>query len=260
MIRLLQITDSHLFADPGGRLLGQNTRTTFEQVLALAQATLWPADAILLSGDLVHDERAAGYSYLRAHVADLATPCHAIPGNHDSHAELEAAFPGSTLALRQVAIRGWDLILLDSTVPGEDGGHLTPANLSALDAALVASSARPALICLHHQAGPIGSAWIDTMALDNAVEFFAVVEHHPRVRCIVFGHIHQDFDANHGGLRLLGAPSTSIQFRPASVDFAIDDLPPGLRWFHLHPDGGIETGIARLAGYPDPIDLNRRGY
>ena len=35
---------------------------------------------------------------------------------------------------------------------------------------------------------------------------------------------------------------------------------PGFRWLELHPDGGIDTGIERIAAYPDPLDLSGAGY
>ena len=63
-VRILQLTDTHLFADPGGRLLGQNTRHTLELALDLATGTSDGFDLVLLTGDLVHDESWEGYDYL----------------------------------------------------------------------------------------------------------------------------------------------------------------------------------------------------
>jgi Icc protein len=106
----------------------------------------------------------------------------------------------------------------------------------------------------------VGSPWLDEIRLNNAEDLFAILDHQPQVRGLVFGHIHQAFSAERKGVALLGAPSTCIQFLPGSQDFALDAATPGFRWLELHPDGGIDTGIERIAGYPDPLDLSGAGY
>jgi Icc protein len=98
------------------------------------------------------------------------------------------------------------------------------------------------------------------MALDNAAEFFAIIDRHPQVRGIVFGHVHQDYRAFRRDVLLLAAPSTCIQFKPRSDLFALDPRTPGFRWFELYPDGRISTGVERITAYPDRLDLAAQGY
>jgi Icc protein len=261
MMRLIQISDTHLFADPDGRLLGQPTRRSCEAVFALMRTTVCPVDAVLLTGDLVHDERPEGYLYLKACVQALGVPHYAIPGNHDLVALLaEHLDPGAAAPVRSIRVKDWHLVMLDSTIPGDDGGRLGLARLAGLDRALGIWPGTPALICLHHQAVPVGSPWMDTMALQDGDAFFAVVDRHPQVRGVLWGHIHQAFDAHRGEVRLMGSPSTSVQFLPRTRDLALDSITPGLRWLELYPDGRLETGVLRLAEYPDPIDFDQAGY
>jgi Icc protein len=47
----------------------------------------------------------------------------------------------------------------------------------------------------------------------------------------------------HGRVRLMGTPSTCMQFTQNSDEFAVDTRPPAYRWLELEPDGGLETGI-----------------
>lgn len=260
-LRLLQVTDTHIFADPDGRLLGQNTRRTLDLVLELARETFWPVDRILLTGDLVHDESRDGYRYLARRLAELAVPCLCLPGNHDALAVMAERLDGGALStLPAVRCEGWNLVLLDSTVPGHNGGHLGDAELARLDDRLRAEPQRHALICLHHQPVPVGSRWIDAMALDNRAAFFAVIDRHPQVRGVLWGHVHQDFTSHHRGVLLLGSPSTCVQFLPGSHVFALDERTPGFRWLELHPDGRIDTGIERIAAYPNASEAGARGY
>jgi Icc protein len=116
------------------------------------------------------------------------------------------------------------------------------------------------LVCLHHQPVPMGSRWLDTMALDNPEAFFAIIDRHPQVRAIVWGHVHQELASRRDDVLLLSTPSTCIQFLPRSDDFAVDMAAPGFRWLDLHPDGSIETGVERIDTIPGRIDLAAGGY
>jgi Icc protein len=259
--RLLQISDPHLFADPEGDLLGQRTRLTLEGVLNLAGAKFGAADRVLLTGDLTQDASPAAYRYLADRCGRLGLPCHALPGNHDDPQEMARSLGAGPIDIpRQIDCGPWLLVMLDSTLAGKEGGHLTADSLHWLASALAARPQTPTLLALHHQPVPVGSPWLDEIGLNNAEDLFAILDHQPQVRGLVFGHIHQDFSAERKGVALLGAPSTCIQFLPGSQDFALDAATPGFRWLELHPDGGIDTGIERIADYPDPLDLSGAGY
>ena len=100
-----------------------------------------------------------------------------------------------------------------------------------------------ALVCLHHHPVPHGSAWLDELMLDNAEEFFAVLARHPGVRGLAWGHTHQPFEGMHGHIRLMGTPSTCMQFAQDADEFQVDDRPPAYRWIELGEDGSVETGV-----------------
>ena len=259
--RLLQITDPHLFADPEGTLLGQRTRLTLEEVLRLTQGHPVTATRVLLTGDLAQDASPAAYTYLAERFAQLGLTCHALPGNHDQWEAMRLGLRGGPIDLTPlIALDPWRLVLLDSSLAGSESGHLAGDQLALLEGALAAHPHAPTLVCLHHQPLPLGSAWLDEMVLDNADDFFAIVDRYPQVRAIVFGHVHQEYVGERNGMMLLAAPSTCIQFLPGSEDFALDPLTPGYRWLDLHADGRITTGIERIAAYPDPLDLDSEGY
>jgi Icc protein len=262
VLRILQISDPHLYADASSRLLGQNTRETLDLVLSLARQVCWPADRLLLTGDLVHDESARGYRYLEQRIARLGIPCSGIPGNHDAPQLMSEIFGrGKTISTATSVRAGtWHLVFLDSTIPDDNGGHLSEGQLDRLREDLAAHPDKHTLICLHHQPVPVGSRWVDTMALDNPDDFFSVTDQHPQVRGVLWGHVHQEFSSERSGVGLFAAPSTCVQFLPGSDDFAVDALTPGFRWLDLHPDGRIDTGVRRIAAYPAPVDLTTAGY
>src|SRR5579863_5421604 len=170
-VRLLQLTDPHLFASPQGDLRGINTLASLQRVIAHASVRKLNLDAVVCSGDIVNDEP-AGYAHFAHELGSFGTPVYCIPGNHDDPAELRRALAAPPFQVGGIADLGaWRLILLDSCVPGRAGGHLSDAELRRLDAALAASD-RFAMISVHHQPVPMSSRWLDAVGIDNADALF----------------------------------------------------------------------------------------
>ncbi|MEW6038939.1 MAG: 3',5'-cyclic-AMP phosphodiesterase [Pseudomonadota bacterium] len=248
-LRLLQITDSHILPDPEARFYGVDSAASLRTVIDHANRDHF--DLVLFTGDLAQEPAPQSYRRLADLCAGLAAPCYWLPGNHDEPA-LARRVLGRTPLLHQAVIRkgSWLIVCLDSTVPGSAGGSLSGEQLGLLERTLSGHPAFHALIALHHHPVPCGSAWMDTMILDNADAFFAVLGRHPQVRTILHGHTHQVSDVEIEGKRVLGTPSTCVQFRPASRAFALDEEWPGYRWLELGPEGSVETGICRVAVPP----------
>lgn len=242
-LRLLQFTDLHLAPEESGRVRGIATHETFPRCLAHARRHHSPVDVLLLTGDLVQDD-SRGYLALASMLATESVPVHCLPGNHDLPHEMEALLDREPFDLSPVQrYDEWTLILLDSAIPGVHQGELSQESLAFLDEALARFSDTHALVVLHHQPVPIGSAWLDAIGLANGPQLLEVVARHRNVRGLLWGHIHQAFDDLRDGVSLMGTPSTCFQFVPRRDDFGIDDRPPGYRWLHLYPDGRIETGV-----------------
>lgn len=247
-VRMLQFTDTHLFADKDDEFDGINTYESFNQVLTLAKRCHWPPELVVITGDLVHDPVESAYQLLKSILVELQLPVYCIPGNHDDPSLMAEILPGESIKLiRRLPIKGWQVFFLNSYIPNTHSGHLAKEELEFLDDQLYSNRKIPALICLHHPPVMIGSEWMDAMSLRNADEFFAVIDGHKQVKGVLWGHIHQRFERERKGVKLLAAPSTCIQFTPASEHFEQDDLKAGYRWIVLTEDGQLETGINRLS-------------
>ena len=94
------------------------------------------------------------------------------------------------------------------------------------------------------------SAWIDTMAIENAEALFDIIDRHPQVKGLLWGHVHQTFEATRRGVRLMASPSTCVQFAPRADGFTIDQEPPGFRLLALLPDGSIKSEVMRIDDMP----------
>jgi Icc protein len=159
-----------------------------------------------------------------------------------------------------IDIGNWRVTLLNSAVPGSVPGYLADDQLQLLAQALSEAPDKHHLICLHHHPVSIDCQWMEPIGLRNPHALFEVLERFPQARALLWGHIHQEIDRDYKGLRLLASPSTCIQFKPLSADFALDTVAPGYRWLRLMPDGQIETGVSRLQGFEFEPDFSSTGY
>lgn len=257
--RIVQLTDSHLYKDPGSRLMGMNTAASFAAVVDLVRQERPHIDFILGTGDITQDASVEGYDRFRKAALSLCPKMAWIPGNHDE-AELMQHLPFDTSHYIKIVDNAhWRIVLLDSSILKTVHGNLANDELKFLDDALASAGDRHVLVTLHHNPIPSGSVWLDNHRLKNSEDFHAVINRHDNVKVILWGHIHQFVDKEIDGRRYLATPSTCVQFAPQQVDFKADDAPPGYRWLDLYPDGHIETAVSRVSVQLD-VDLNSAGY
>lgn len=258
-LRVLQITDCHLGAQPGDLLLGLDTDESLEDVLDLLAGTESEADLLLATGDISNKGAQDSYTRFLKTVADkLSMPIGWLPGNHDvasGMAKIER--PG--LSFHSVDLAGWRIILLDSSVPDAVHGNIREEEMQRLREQLRATE-KHTLVFVHHQPVPVGSEWMDAYIIRNAAQLFAELEQHTQVKGLIWGHVHQEFSGQHRHIELYATPSTCIQFKPGEDDFALDDSMPGYRWFDLYPDGHFKTGVERIEPKFYPIVFDSGGY
>lgn len=264
VIKLLQVTDPHLFADEDGELLGINTFDSFRQVLSEIKKSGFESNYILATGDFVQDNSEAGYHRFVKEIVQLGKKIFWIPGNHDFQPKMEAVFdlykaviqPEKHLMLGE----SWQVILLDSQLYGVPHGMLSEEELKWLEQRLSLYPDRNTLIVLHHHLLPTNSAWLDQHNLRNPYDFSEILAKHKNIKAIVYGHIHQEVNAVWQGIPVFATPSTCIQFKPDCAYFTLDNLQPGWREISLYPDGRLETKVHRIK---DKVFLpkdNMNGY
>lgn len=259
-VLLVQLSDSHLFAEEDGKLLGMNTRDSLEKVIERVQTEQNDIDLILATGDLSQDGSLASYQRFHQLTVNLGSAVRWLPGNHDEVPIMRSACADTDLLQSVVDLGNWRVILLDSSIPGAVPGYLADDQLQLLEQALSEAPNRHHLICFHHHPVSIGCDWMEPIGLRNAQAMFAVLDRHPQVKALLWGHIHQEFDQLRNGVRLLASPSTCVQFAPGSEEFQVDSEAPGYRWLRLHADGQLETGVSRVTGIDFEVDYSVKGY
>jgi 3',5'-cyclic AMP phosphodiesterase CpdA len=213
---LAQISDLHLGEPPRH---GIKPKRCLRDVVAALGRLPDPPDAILVSGDLAEHAAPKEYRLAAKTIGRLGVPIHPLPGNHDDRATMRATFalPGDGDAPLDytVDIGPGRLVVVDSTIPGEDHGGFEPGQLERLDAELAASP-KPAIVAMHHP--PLTTAMTDwdgvNLPASERRALAEVVARHPQVKAIVGGHLHRVAVSALAGRPVLAAPSTYLQARP----------------------------------------------
>jgi Icc protein len=246
-VNLVQITDTHILADPDARFDGVDTAATLAAVVDAVNRLEPAPDAILLTGDLVHEPEQAAYARLRPLLERLPSPVFCLPGNHDQPELLRRCLAGGAIHCDKVLDLGpWCVVLLDTWLAGSHAGRLAPAELQLLEGELEAGRSAHYLVALHHPPVSVDSPWMDAMGLENGGELLSVLDVRDGVRGVIWGHIHQEYRRERGRTLLLGTPSTCVQFKPHADRYIRDERPPGFRQLSLRPDGTIETRLQRV--------------
>ncbi|BCL34594.1 3',5'-cyclic adenosine monophosphate phosphodiesterase CpdA [Nostoc sp. MS1] len=255
LISIAQVTDTHLLASENKRLEGIPTTESFLAVIERLEKLKPELDLLLMTGDLSGDATQESYENLQHYLNSLQIATYWLPGNHDNAIAMDTILNLGMVSRRKSFQRGnWHFVLLNSSVPECVHGYLSASTLDWLDSELQTSGSNPTLIALHHTPLTVNSAWLDASCLQNSSEFFAIVDRHPQVKIVLFGHIHQEFHQQRHSINYLGTPSTCYQFQQESPTYVISDELPGFRVLNLYSDGTWETKIERVA-YPLPIEL-----
>ncbi|APE30067.1 metallophosphoesterase [Halomonas aestuarii] len=242
-MRLAQLTDCHLLADPAARgRIGVPLRQLEAVVAAVNRQR---PDRVVVTGDISQDETATSYRLAERVLSRLDAPWCWLPGNHDRTDRMADCRP----LPEALDLGDWRALLLDTHVSGREGGELGAERRSALDASLDGDP-RPTLLMMHHPPLPVGAAWLDAIGLADAEAFWRVVAPHGQIRGVFFGHVHQAFRGVQAladrEIPLYGCPATSDQFLPDSPTFALDEASrPGYRLIDLG-EGEFETWVERL--------------
>lgn len=258
-LRIVQLSDLHLFADPESSLLGVNTQESFNALLEMLRKEKF--SFIILSGDLTQDGSDAAYLRIAKALKLFQVPVYFVAGNHDNVKIMARIYPVENISNhRHILLKHWHIILLNSQILGSVEGHLDYSQLNYMKHCLQTYPEHHAIIVFHHHPVAVGSAWLDNLGLTNANEFWQVVANYASVAGVFFGHVHMATAGKVNGIPYYSAPSSCIQFKQNQDEFALDKIPQGYRVIELYPDGSLKTEVKRLPRYIGQFDFEAKGY
>jgi len=220
-MKIVQVTDTHIRADPTVIHWGYRPHASLQTVLEAVQRDHADVDVLICTGDCVHaypeepdsgfrGGEEAGYVVLHRLLTGACPPTallHALPGNHDSREFLGAVFPQSAQTSAAPLptsppgvhcfgslVDGWLLLGCDSqsgppTDPNSHGS-LGTTQCQWLRSCLTACRGLPTIIFMHHP--PV--AHEGCFDADSVAEFEAILaDYTPQIKAVVAGHIHSAF-------------------------------------------------------------------
>jgi 3',5'-cyclic AMP phosphodiesterase CpdA len=215
---IAQISDLHIAA-PGKQAFGiaptaENLVRSIDHINQLNPAP----DLVLVTGDLVNYGTAEETRRARSLLEKLQFPCFIVPGNHDDREILwdsfgEKAIPSRFESFFNYVIKGHDirLIALDSTAPGQPGGHICTRRAAWLDGQLAQAEGQPVIIFMHHPPLKCSVLETDEDGFTGADRLGQVVEKYRNIERILCGHIHLVTHASWRGTIVSTAPSMGLQ-------------------------------------------------
>ncbi|XPE40117.1 metallophosphoesterase [Shigella flexneri] len=191
-VRILQITDTHLFAEKHETLLGVNTWDSYQSVLDAIHADR-TIHLIVATGDLARIDPLRPISILLRAWQAFVRPAFGYRAITIFSRQCTARcrtreFPWPSIFIGEQ----WQILLLDSQVFGVPHGELSEFQLEWLERKLAdAQSVIPCcfciiILCLRVVAGSIGT-------LRNAAELDNVLVKYPRVKYLLCGHIRRNW-------------------------------------------------------------------
>lgn len=124
---------------------------------ALREARAWGADELIVKGDLVDHSEPAAWELAHSVLGELDVPVSIVPGNHEWSGRGDGDPAAGLARYGRRLVHGVDhvdrpgirVVLLDSSIPGEDPGRLSALLHDVLDVA--GSTQLPLLVAMHHQ-------------------------------------------------------------------------------------------------------------
>jgi len=242
--KLAVLSDAHVTLSEHGTWK-QYHRTPERFETALARATSYDIDTVVLAGDLSKADRSTEFSYFGECLSSIAVPSVAVPGNHDvigspagADRSLERfvdTFDDGELPFVRT-VGGVDLIGLNSThvVRGTTNGCVPETQLDWLETTL--ETATTPIVVLHY---PVTRSWEDGTGFDaaefrlgNAQELAALLDTHG-VNLVVSGHVHWPLAGSIGTVREVVSPAICsfpqgfllIDVTPAGTTVSMITLP-----------------------------------
>ena len=249
---IVQISDTHLTLgtpDVDRRICD------FALTIADINALEPPPDAIVHTGDIVHNGRRDEYAQAAALLAKAQAPVYVLPGNKDDRANLRAAFSkqtylGSTSEFIDYAIEDHPvrLIALDTLKPGRNRGDFSPEQARRLLQWIDAEPDKPIAVFTHHPPFEVtvGPDRFHFETMKSMALLRDALQRRGRIVAAFSGHVHRAAAGRIGTIPASVVPCIATNLRKGEYPAAMQTRPV----YHLHrfdPVWGFVTA-SRVVG------------
>jgi 3',5'-cyclic AMP phosphodiesterase CpdA len=255
-LKFVVMSDLHLVAE-GAVSMGLDTAQRMQLAVDCVNTRYGDADFCIIAGDLADLGEEAAYRRLKALTAQITIPTHITLGNHDDRPTFLHVF-GQDMAAETgkvdhvIDLKGYRIIVLDSSEPGRVDGVLTAVQMDWLRARLAEAADRPVIVVLHHNANALHIE-ADTIKMLDDAPFIAALKTHDDIRQVIAGHVHLTSTAIYHGL-----PFTTLAGGHYSVSFNADQPKTAFKALHGPGQMAVVLGLphATTVLFEDFIDGN----
>ena len=253
MLRVAQITDIHLQAEPGSKLFGVDTAATLVEVIAAIGKLSPVPDLLIVTGDLAEDGSRVTYRRLREILAATGLPVYVLAGNHDDIEEMQRSLVGGNVFFQSMLkLDKWAFIFVNSKVNEESYGCIDSSERLLMESNLNSVEDQSVLLAIHHS--PMAICSSTGCQLENAEDFTRLVESFPRIKAVIGGHTHTAAELNNKGHTQFTSPSSFAQVlhdQPKDINASqgfwethrLQPASHGFRVLDLHTGGKISSEL-----------------
>lgn len=208
-MKIVHLSDLHISYE-GNEIWETDTLSHFKHAVEII-GKISNIDAIIITGDLSNDGSRWSYEYIYKTLKQLNIPTLCCPGNHDN-IEMMSMMNLNIFHTNnyETNINGYDLLILNSTIPEMSRGMFSEDDMSWIERRLE-NSQNPTIIAFHHPCVDPGG-WLNRKLLENRNDFVQLVSKYRNVKLVLYGHIHYNIQHLINGCCYSAAPSIGFAF------------------------------------------------
>lgn len=233
MMKIAQISDTHLFKNPRDLIFGLvNSEDTFLDVLQSVEEE--KPDLVLATGDLSQDGSIASYQRLHSYLKRLKCEVYTIYGNHDNPINFDKWLIGCNVKyIPTLETKIGNFIFLNSRKPGSDSGYIDRLNLQHLIDNL--EKYNDCIPVIHHHFIPLMTVMDGSILENNAALIDVLRAYKTKIKFCITGHVHNSYQSYIEQMVVFSGLSTCIQYAKAPT-LAFEDKPPGFTIYNFNGD------------------------
>lgn len=226
-LKILQITDTHLFKNDEDELFGIKTNLQLKTLINYLLTLNLSIDRIFLTGDVSQDMSAESYQYAISEISRFKKPVFWVPGNHDDFKIMLTEFGQSYWFQSPFYFKAYEkaFVFLNTKRQGVDSGYFSDVDRGEVRRVL-RSTVKNETVCLvmHHHPVKTNTPFIDKYILENDDAFWNLIDQYPRVKNIICGHVHGDYTIQRKNVTVHTSMASCFQFVQGSEKIAIDKV------------------------------------
>ncbi len=233
---IAQISDTHLTLDsPDADQRMRDFALTIADINALDP----PPDAIVHTGDIVHNGRQDEYAQATGILAKACAPVYVLGGNRDDRANLRAAFAadgylpaGSNFLDYAVDDYPVRLIALDTLSSDSNRGDFCPERVRHLIDLINADTTKPVAVFTHHPPFEVlvGPDRMHFETMDGILRLREALQHSGRVIAVFSGHVHRAAEGRIGSIPAMVVQCIATTLRKGQYPPRMKQRPV----YHIH--------------------------